>query len=183
MQFDHCCEEVEFERALWDLLRSYPGRDVPEVYLSSVLPRSPFHLFYLLVQLDYWCRAGVFECNLHTHQRPLMVCWHKVEIFAISAAYRPEHYVMAPSWWCAFKGHCLFFVVTPSALSYHSHNILRGHARRQLIWHIAMLEFSVFTFKAILCLARDSPVSAGGGYGSPWYLGFWYVSVASIWRL
>lgn len=94
-----------------------------------------------------------------------MVGWHDVEIFAISPASRPKHYIMAPPSWCAFECHCLLFLAA-FHLSYYNYYIFSRHERMQLIWLMDMSKFSVCTFMAILCLPRDGLVSAEGGYGS-----------------
>lgn len=54
-----------------------------------------------------------------------------------------------------------------STFSHYAHYILNVHAWAQLIWHITKLEFTVCTFTASLCLARDAPVPVEGGSDSP----------------
>lgn len=88
----------------------------------------PFHLFYLIGRLEYW----------QHEERPLIVCWHDKETLSIPFAFRLEHYVMVPSWWCAFEGRHLLLVATTPVLSYHFNDILGVHARLQFIWSVYM---------------------------------------------
>lgn len=55
---------------------------------------------------------------------------------------------------------------------------------RRYIWRIAMSEFSVCTFLAFLCLARNSPVPAAGGTSLPhiWYCGMLVLLPSGFWE-
>lgn len=91
-----------------------------------------------------------------------MVSWRHVEISAIPSASCHINYVMAPSWWDAFEGHCHSFVATPLVFSYYSHSssrIMPGAAYLAHC-HVRVLHLLVTGF---LCMACDGPCFAAGG--------------------
>lgn len=53
MSYVRCYKKVKYEGALWDLTRSNPWRDVPELYLSLVVLRCHFHFLYLIDHLGH----------------------------------------------------------------------------------------------------------------------------------
>lgn len=167
MAFVCCDEEVEYQRAMWDLTWSYFGRDVLEVFLSLIVLRRPFHLFYLIERLEYWWHDFEFKYHLRTKQRLLMVDWHKVEISAVHPASHPVHCVMVHSSRRPFEGKFLLLVVTLPVFSYYSHYVLNDHDGAQLTWRIAMSDVSVCSFTAFLCLALVCPASAERGLVRP----------------
>lgn len=99
-----CYEVVEHQRALWDLIQWYSGRDAPEVSLSLVVLCLVFHLFHLLDCVIYQCRECAFERRFNTHQRPLIVGWQNVVAFSISL--RLVLFIMS----CPFRGGVLLKV-------------------------------------------------------------------------
>lgn len=104
-----CChQEAEYERALWDLIPSHSERDVPHVFLSSVMLHRPLLLFYNIDRIDYCRRYCTFECRMQVRYRPLIVGWRNIEISAFYPAFRPEHYIKAPLWGRAFDVHRLY---------------------------------------------------------------------------
>lgn len=141
MPLASCYEMLEYERALFYLIPSFPGRDIREVSLSLIVHHPLFYLFYLTACLDYWGRDYAFKYLSRTHQRLLMVFWRNVKLFAIPRF--PLLLVLfimsfAPSLWRSFKGHHLLLVSAHSAFSNYSHCIFHYHARAQLFWLFIM---------------------------------------------
>lgn len=133
---------------------------VPNLEIIPLLgrPLRFFNLSYLIDGFNYWWCDYAFECYLRTHRRPSMAHGHIVDIFSIPPASYPVHYVMAPSWWRAFEGHRLLFVMTPRVVLYHFHYIFHDYSELQILLGIAMLEFLVCTFTASQCLAHEGSV-------------------------
>lgn len=86
---------------------------------------------------------------------PLMVRWHSVEVFAIQPSCCATYYVATPSCWQFFVGHDLLPGATPHVPAYFSNYIINDHTCVRLLWRIVMLEVTVCTITAFLCLARD----------------------------
>lgn len=116
----------------------YLGNNVREGSVSLVFVCRPVDIIFLIGHFDYWWHYCSFECGLGTHQSPLMVGWHNVEIFATSFVSLLERYVMAPSWSPVFEGPRQLLEATSPVLSCSSHFVLKHHAGAQWIWGIAM---------------------------------------------
>lgn len=168
MPFEGCYQEVEYYPVLWYRFPSYTGRVVQEVSLDLVVVSHLFHLFLLIGRLDHWWGACEFACRrLSTHQRLSMMGWHNVYSFATSPAPGPIRYILGPSSWHPFKGHCLMFGATPPVFSHYSNCIVQDHAEGQPICNITISELPVCTCTAFLIFARDDPASAEGRSGLP----------------
>lgn len=96
MCFVRCIEKVECEKALWELVCSHSGQSVPEVSLSLVTLRPPFHMIYLMNRLDCCICDRSFKSRLQTHVRPLIVRWYRVEVFSILPSCCASHYAVRP---------------------------------------------------------------------------------------
>lgn len=82
-------QEVEYERALLDLISLPSECDAPEVSLSSVMLRRLLLQFYNVDSIDYCRWYCAFEFRLWLSFRPVMVRWRYVEISASYPASRP----------------------------------------------------------------------------------------------
>lgn len=71
------------------------------------------------------------------------------------------------SWWRFFEVHHLLSVVTPPVLAYYSNYVIGEHADALLIWCIFVLELTVGTLTAFLCLARCGTAVPESGSGPP----------------
>lgn len=91
-----CGDDVENERALWDMIWLYSRRDILEVHFYFVMLRRLYHLLYVIDRLDYWWPDWAFERLLRIHQRPLTVSCHNVKIFAVRPVSSPAYNIITP---------------------------------------------------------------------------------------